>query len=411
MQYTEHQNNIVLHSLAGSNRLLSVHSLLKIMLMYKLMVSAVVLAVLTSCGNNNSADKFIKAAPGDSSYTVKGHVKGLDSGWAFLYNAQNPSGRPDSAKLNKGNFEFKGFVSEPQFAVFGVVGMDENQAPLYVFLEPGTFTIQTFADSIGKGKVYGGVSQQEQEKFSVALKPLEEKSKKLMAEYQQAATTGDNTKMEEIQEAYEKLNEENKVIVAKFVKENPSSYVSIVQLAQTFGLDPDPAQLEPLFNGLDDKLKSSRYGEQIKVVLASAKKTAVGGIAPDFTLTDVAGKQVSLSAYKGKYTLIDFWASWCGPCRQENPTVVKAYNTYKSKGFEILGVSLDEKRDSWLKAIKDDKLTWAQVSDLQGWRSETAALYGIKFIPMNFLLDKEGKIIAKSLRGEDLIRKLGELLN
>ena len=379
--------------------------------MHKLIAGVVLLTALASCGNNKSADKFIKAAPGDSSYTVKGHIKGLDSGQVFLFNAQNTAGKPDSAKLDKGNFEFKGYASEPQFAVFGIVGMNETQRPLFLFLEPGTVTIEASADSLGKGKVYGGTSQKELEKFTATLQPLEEKGKKLMSDYQQAATTGDNTKMGEIQKAYEGLDEENKALVSKFVKENPSSYVSVVQLAQVFGVDPDPEVLEPLFNGLDEKLKSTSAGEQIKLALESAKKTAVGGMAPDFTLTDIAGKRVSLSSYKGKYTLIDFWASWCGPCRQENPTVVKAYSMYNAKGFEILGVSLDEKKDNWLKAIKDDNLTWAQVSDLQGWRSETAAQYGIKFIPMNFLLDKEGKIIAKSLRGEELIRKLGELLN
>lgn len=379
--------------------------------MHKLIAGVVLLAALTSCGNNKNADKFIKAAPGDSSYTVKGHVSGIDSGWAFLFNPENSSGKPDSAKLEKGNFEFKGFASEPQFAILGVVGMDENQQPLYIFLEPGTFTVEAAIDSINKGKVYGGNSQKELEKFTASLKPLEEKTKKLMADYQQAATTGNNDKIQEIQESSEKLNEEHKDIVAKFVKENPSSYVSVVQLAQVFGFDPDPVQVEPLYNGLDDKLKATKYGEQIKVFLASAKKTAIGGLAPEFTLTDVKGNPVALSSYKGKYTLIDFWASWCVPCREENPTVVKAYDMFKGKGFEILGVSLDEKKDSWLKAIKDDKLTWAQVSDLKGWRSDVADLYGVKGIPMNYLLDKEGKIIAKSLRGGELIRKLEALLN
>lgn len=377
--------------------------------MHKLIAGVVLVATLASCGN---ADKFIKAAPGDSSYTVKGNLKGIDTGWVFLYNIQNAGGKPDSAKLNKGDFEFKGFVSEPQFAVLGVVGMNaDTEPPLFVFLEPGTFTVEASADSIGKGKVWGGNSQKELEKYTASLKPLEEKTKKLMADYQQAVATGNADKIAEVQKSYEGLEAENKNIVSKFVKENPSSYVSVVQLAQVFGFDPDPAVVEPLFNGLDEKLKTTHYGQQIKSALESAKKTAVGGIAPDFTLMDISGKPVSLSSYKGKYTLVDFWASWCGPCRQENPTVVKAYYMYKAKGFDILGVSLDEKKDSWQKAINDDKLAWTQVSDLQGWKSETAAQYGIKFIPMNFLLDKDGKIIAKSLRGEELIRKLGELLN
>ena len=161
---------------------------------------------------------------------------------------------------------------------------------------------------------------------------------------------------------------------------------------------------------MDEKIKASHFGKVVKDVLDKSKTTAIGGAAPEFTLNDVNGKPVSLASFKGKYTLVDFWASWCGPCRVENPTVVKAYNTYKSKGFEILGVSLDDKKENWEKAIAQDKLAWTQVSDLKGWRSDVAALYGVKAIPMNYLLDKDGKIIAKSLRGEELIKKLGEVL-
>jgi thiol-disulfide isomerase/thioredoxin len=120
---------------------------------------------------------------------------------------------------------------------------------------------------------------------------------------------------------------------------------------------------------------------------------------------------VSLSSFKGKYFLLDFWASWCGPCRRENPNVVKAYRQYHNKGFDILGVSLDDSKDDWLKAIKKDGLSWTQVSDLKGWKNEAATLYGIQGIPMNFLIDKEGKIIAKNLRGQDLEKRLAEVLN
>jgi len=170
-------------------------------------------------------------------------------------------------------------------------------------------------------------------------------------------------------------------------------------------------ELEPLYSGLDPKMKDSYFGKKIKVALETAKTTAIGSAAPDFTLNDVNGKPVSLASFKGKYTLVDFWASWCGPCRQENPNVVKAYNTYKAKGFEILGVSLDDKKENWEKAIQQDNLGWKHVSDLKGWQSSAAALYDVKGIPMNFLLDKDGKIIAKNLRGEDLVKKLSEVLN
>jgi len=153
-------------------------------------------------------------------------------------------------------------------------------------------------------------------------------------------------------------------------------------------------------------------GQSFRQALDVAKITAIGSIAPDFTQTDTAGKAITLSSLRGKYVLIDFWASWCGPCRMENPNVVKAYNQYKNKNFTIIGVSLDKTgaRDAWIKAIKDDNLTWNQVSDLRFWQNQVAQLYKISQIPQNYLIDPNGKIIAKGLRGDELEAKLAEVL-
>jgi peroxiredoxin len=147
------------------------------------------------------------------------------------------------------------------------------------------------------------------------------------------------------------------------------------------------------------------------MMLSLLEKTAVGAIAPEFTLNDTLGNPVSLSSYKGKFVLVDFWASWCGPCRAENPNVVKSYAKFHNKGFDILGVSLDDERSkqNWLNAIRHDGLTWQQVSDLKGWNNEVAKLYVIKAIPQNVLLDPSGKIIAKNLRADALEKKLTEL--
>lgn len=149
----------------------------------------------------------------------------------------------------------------------------------------------------------------------------------------------------------------------------------------------------------------------VKATLDAAITTAVGKPALEFTQNDSKGKPVTLSSFRGQYVLIDFWASWCGPCRAENPAVVKAYHAWHSKGFTILSVSLDDNKDRWLAAIKKDGLDWTQVSDLKSWQNSVATLYGVQGIPMNFLLDKDGKIIAKGLRGDDLEKKLTELVH
>lgn len=365
-----------------------------------------------ACNTDGKKTDKASGSTTDSSYTINGKIQGLDSGWIYLYNVQNEEGKPDSALIKQGNFEFKGSTAEPYFAVLTLGQFNgPRQQPLGFFVEAGKIDIKVSRDSLAKGTADGGATQAEYKKYFASYQAIEDRQKVLVEEYQTASMTGDAAKMEKAQKDFEGLEKENKDLIGKFVKENANSYVSPFLLAQNFTFEVNPAELDPLYNGLGEKTKASYFGRNIKKALDASRSTAVGSAAPDFTLNDVNGKPVSLASYKGKYVLIDFWASWCGPCRQENPNVVKAYNQYKAKGFDILGVSLDEKKDNWEKAIKQDQLTWAHVSDLGGWQSEVAGLYGVKAIPANYLLDKDGKIIAKNLRGEDLVKKLSEVLN
>jgi peroxiredoxin len=198
------------------------------------------------------------------------------------------------------------------------------------------------------------------------------------------------------------------VIYRAYLTANPGSPIALHAIRQIAGWDIKADEVEPLFSLLPEKTKNLPSAKDLMQKVTIARKTGIGQQAMDFTQNDTSGNPVTLSSFRGNYVLIDFWASWCGPCRAENPNVVKAYEQYKGKGFQVIGISLDQAnaRDKWLKAIHEDQLTWTQVSDLKFWKNAVAVQYGIQAIPQNFLIDPAGKIIAKNLRGEDLVAKL-----
>jgi peroxiredoxin len=200
----------------------------------------------------------------------------------------------------------------------------------------------------------------------------------------------------------------------KFISTHPDSYVSLYTLFSYMSL-LDPQVLETTFNGLSERLRNMEDVKGITRYIAISKRTAIGQPAINFTQNNTEGIPVSLSSLKGKYVLIDFWASWCGPCRKESPHLVKAYNKFKSRNFEIIAISLDDNKEKWLKAIKDDGLSWIHVSDLKQSKNAVGNAvgmeYGIRHIPTNLLLNPNGIIIAKNLRGEALEKKLDEILD
>ena len=200
------------------------------------------------------------------------------------------------------------------------------------------------------------------------------------------------------------LTEEREKRYGAFIKANPNSWVSMDALQKIGGGVPQYAQVAPFYEAMSPALKNSPPGREYGKMLQVIKDVAIGAQAPNFTQQTPDGKAVSLADYRGKYVLVDFWASWCKPCREENPVVAKVYNEYKGRNFDILGVSLDHEksREKWLKAIKDDQLTWTQVSDLRGWENEVATRYHVQGVPQNFLIDPSGKIIAANLRGDEL---------
>ncbi|GHT14540.1 hypothetical protein FACS189415_3750 [Bacteroidia bacterium] len=246
------------------------------------------------------------------------------------------------------------------------------------------------------------------------LAPLETELEKIMAEYQKATPAQRNSEqfMVAVDKRYSAAVNRYNLAIRSFVLKHTDSYISLIALSQLVANGVEISTIEVLYRGLSAEIKKTELGASLGSKIALTTHTAIGSEAPDFTQNDPSGKPVKLSDFRGKYLLIDFWASWCGPCRNENPNVVRAYQTFKSKNFEILGVSLDNPnaQKAWVNAIKNDNLSWTQVSDLQGWRNKAAILYGVESIPQNFLLDPNGIIIAKNLRGDALVRKLKEVL-
>jgi len=357
-----------------------------------------------------------------NNFTINGNVKKLkNSDKIFLFYQLDDQQKSDSATVQNSNFNFAGSVPH---GVQATICLNKNPlvsraAPgekldfLHFYIEPGKILLKA-ADSLKNITVSGSQLNNDAVVFRAQRQPIEDKFTALNKEF---ASTPDSLKTEafinKMRSREVQYMGELRVSGLEFAKTHPKSYISLLTLQQAAADTLINEQAAKAYSNLSPQLKNTPIGKTIPLLLASSAKTKIGSQAIDFVQETPEGKTVKLSDFKGKYVLVDFWASWCGPCREENPNVIAAYNKYKDKGFTVVGVSLDNpgKKDAWVKAIADDKLTWTQVSDLKGWNNVAALQYGVRSIPDNFLIDPTGKIIAKGLRAEGLNSKLAELFD
>ncbi|HRB73111.1 TlpA disulfide reductase family protein [Flavobacterium sp. WV_118_3] len=369
--------------------------------MKKLFLVLSVAAVFASCKKDNG-------------FTISGEAKGVDNDKMVIIATQSELGpiSKDTVKIKDGKFEFKGIADKPEFCFLRIQDIGD-MVPF--ILENGTIKVDFVKDSIRNSRVTGTVTNDQFQKYNDESKPIFKKmqafqiannQKMAMAQQSQDTVTVNSLRKEYMvfQDALNKKSED-------FIQQHPESFLSVMLLENFTIYQSLPVdKIEKYYKLLTPEAKDNKHGKTIKDFLDKQTAVQVGKAAPDFSAPNPEGKTVSLKESLGKVTIIDFWASWCGPCRAENPAVVALYNELHPQGLNIIGVSLDKEADKWKEAIAKDKLTWTQVSNLKFWQDPIAEKYNVKSIPQTFILDASGKIVAKDLRGAELKAKIMELL-
>lgn len=358
-------------------------------------------------------------------FLISGEAKGLPNGKMIFLKTQNDVGlvlNVDSAKVQDGKFELKGKVKEPSmFALY----IKDIQQPVPFIMESGEIVVKIDKDSIWKSKISGTDSndsfQEFNDKSNAIQKRMVDYQNKNIQKLMEAQQKKDNITIESLKSGYVKIQKEMDDYMNIYPDENPNSYISLLLVERLFNSqDFKFEKVKKTFENLNEELRNTTKGkaisEKLKTIEKNMKNPAVAEklnslkLAPDFSAKSPNGTTISLKESLGKVTIIDFWASWCGPCRKENPNVVALYNEFHSKGLNIIGVSLDDEATKWKDAIAKDKLTWNQVSNLKGFEDPIATLYDVQQIPTTFVLDSKGNIVAKDLRGDELKAKVQELL-
>ena len=364
-------------------------------------INLLLLVLLGSCGSQENQFELIGNA--DVADGTKIYVLQADQ--------NNQPYIKDSTTVQSNSFKFQGISSTPQISYIQAEGVNGY---VLAILENGDIKAELFKDSISKSKVYGTKSNDDFIKYKSETKFLVDDMNNISYEAQDAIMTGDVTTAMELEKEYNSKEREVMLYEWDFIVDNLDSYMSAL-LLEVFMIENkvNKDSIIDVYESFSNRIKVSDVGKNIADLLSQFEDPIeLGEIAPDFTAPSIDGSNVTLSAElkKNKVTLVDFWAAWCRPCRVENPNLVRLYKKYNKEGFNIIGVSLDRTKEQWEQAVIDDNLPWVQVSNLNFWNDPIARRYSIRAIPQSYLLNKDGLVMGKNLRGQDLEARISAIL-
>lgn len=358
--------------------------------------------LFTACSETSTTE-----TPNLDGYTIDVNISNTSMDSAFLFElGQNGWELKESVTGDSGKFHFEGQIAGANYIA---IGDKKRNYSIRLMAENKPIQIVADYEKPGKESITGSSSHVEYLAVKDSMLVFSNTMDSLLENYNLAENADDTAAMQVIESEYYLQDALKDKWLKNWVKENPKSYVAQFFMINPISYQSNSTELRALFNGIAPEVNNSQMYATLHHKLEILEKSAVGQMAPDFTMNDTDGNPVTLSSQFGNYLLIDFWASWCGPCRLENPHMVELYHQYHSKGYDIFGVSLDREEDKWLAAIEKDNLTWKQVSDLGFWDNAAAKLYGVSSIPHTVLIDPQGKIIARGLSGDELAAKLAEI--